>query len=121
MKREITHNGPILCSVNFYRKRNGAWPAWTLTDTTLFGNLSSVIVSDGFVVKPSMDKDDYTKQFSGGHALTIYGFGTAADGTPYWDCQNSWGTAWGQRGSIKIQRGVDAWNIESACISARVG
>ena len=121
MKREITHNGPILCSVNFYRKRNGAWPAWTLTDTTLFGNLSSVIVSDGFVVKPSMDKDDYTKQFYGGHALTIYGFGTAADGTPYWDCQNSWGTAWGQRGSIKIQRGVDAWNIESACISARVG
>ncbi|MCH9718098.1 MAG: hypothetical protein K0U52_13595 [Gammaproteobacteria bacterium] len=113
MKREISHNGPIMCTVNFYTKSSGHRAIWTLA-----GKSSSVYVSPGFVAKPSMDGNEYTKDFKeGGHNLIIFGYGHAGDGTPYWDVQNSWGSNWGVSGRCKIQRGVDAWNIESFCVA----
>jgi len=40
----------------------------------------------------------------GGHAIKILGWGTE-NGTPYWLCANSWGTAWGDSGFFKIKQG----------------
>eukprot|EP01116_Phalansterium_solitarium_P008555 TRINITY_DN22482_c0_g1_i1.p1 TRINITY_DN22482_c0_g1~~TRINITY_DN22482_c0_g1_i1.p1 ORF type:complete len:326 (-),score=86.12 TRINITY_DN22482_c0_g1_i1:238-1215(-) len=48
----------------------------------------------------------------GGHVIKIIGFGTTADGTKYWQCQNSWTTYWGDGGYFQILRGSDECGIE---------
>ena len=120
MMKEITEFGPILCGINFYTKANGANAGWTLTDSSsLWGNYADLITK-GYVVRPSIDGDEYRKTFdSGGHALVVYGFGEH-QGVKYWNVRNSWGKSWGSNGNARIERGVDAWNIESLCASAKV-
>ena len=46
-----------------------------------------------------------TCQGSAGHAVTIVGWGTE-QGIPYWLIKNSWGTGWGDKGFIKVKRGM---------------
>lgn len=40
--------------------------------------------------------------------MAIVGYGTTADGTKYWTVKNSWGSEWGEKGYIRMQRDVDA-------------
>ncbi|KAL9254969.1 Senescence-specific cysteine protease SAG39-like protein [Drosera capensis] len=40
------------------------------------------------------------------HAVTVVGYGQASDGTPYWLIKNSWGTTWGEKGYMKLQRNI---------------
>jgi len=53
------------------------------------------------------------------HIITVSGWGveTYSNGTsvPYWIVRNSFGTWWGEWGWFRIQRGVNALGIESAC------
>ncbi|KAH7818263.1 putative cathepsin B2 cysteine protease [Monocercomonoides exilis] len=48
----------------------------------------------------------------GGHAVLCLGWGVE-NGTPYWLCQNSWGSSWGDEGLFKILRGDNHCGIES--------
>ncbi|GAB2249291.1 hypothetical protein Droror1_Dr00012653 [Drosera rotundifolia] len=61
--------------------------------------------------------DDGFRYYSGGvftgpcgtatdHVVTVVGYDTASDGTPYWLIKNSWGTSWGENGYIRLQRDV---------------
>eukprot|EP00094_Tigriopus_californicus_P014527 TCALIF_14164-PA protein Name:"Similar to CP1 Cathepsin B-like CP1 (Giardia intestinalis)" AED:0.16 eAED:0.19 QI:0/-1/0/1/-1/1/1/0/434 len=119
--REIAENGPVLAGVNFYFKADGSGPAWTLSESSsLWGSYVS-LATPGFVARPAMDGAEYTKAFeAGGHALVLYGYGETASGVKFWRARNSWGPQWGVGGDIKIERGVDAWNIESLAATAKV-
>ncbi|KAL5226921.1 hypothetical protein ABZP36_015186 [Zizania latifolia] len=39
------------------------------------------------------------------HAVTVVGYGAAADGGEYWLVKNQWGTWWGERGYMRVARG----------------
>jgi len=55
----------------------------------------------------------------GGHAIKMIGWGVD-NGTPYWICQNSWNTYWGEQGTFRILRGKDECGIESSVVAGDV-
>jgi len=52
----------------------------------------------------------------GGHCIKISGWGVL-NGVPYWLCNNSWTTFWGDNGYFKIERGVDMCGIEDSLVA----
>lgn len=120
MIKEIEMYGPILCGINYYEKANKAGAAWTLSDDGYLGNYAG-LTTPGYISRPDMDGKEYTKSFDkgGGHALVVYGYGEL-NGVKYWNVRNSWGPQWGVNGTSKVERGIDAWNIEQFCASAKV-
>jgi len=44
------------------------------------------------------------------HAVVVVGYGTE-NGVDYWLVKNSWGTGWGDKGFIKVKRGVSMCGI----------
>lgn len=42
------------------------------------------------------------------HGVAIVGYGTTVDGTKYWTVRNSWGPEWGEKGYIRMHRGISA-------------
>lgn len=49
---------------------------------------------------------------TGRHTMSLVGWGTEG-GVPYWLCQNSYGSGWGQDGYVRVLRGANVGGIES--------
>ena len=104
MQAEILARGPIVCSMMTDDDANprGAWHCYEggvyRTDAT-FQSTNHVISLLGWGEEPSAD---------GGESV------------PYWIGRHSGGTIFGEEGFFRIERGVNALNIESHCGYATV-
>ncbi|XP_071733936.1 vignain-like [Rutidosis leptorrhynchoides] len=47
------------------------------------------------------------------HGVAVVGYGTTLDGTKYWIVKNSWGPEWGEKGYIRMERGIS--NKQGLC------
>jgi hypothetical protein len=56
----------------------------------------------------------------GGHAMAVVGYGTERN-QDYWLIKNSWGTAWGEKGYMKLRRGVKACDIGTSIAAIACG
>merc|ERR1719507_541303 len=79
------------------------------------------LVAEHGVVQTTVGANSQFGQYAGGvfagctgsstnHAVVVVGYGTE-DGVDYWLVKNSWGRGWGDRGYIKMQRGVGMCGI----------
>ena len=50
-------------------------------------------------------------QVAGYHALRVVGWGEEA-GQRYWRLANSWGSAWGEEGHVRVRRGKDECQVQ---------
>merc|ERR1711920_810164 len=67
--------------------------------------------SDLFTYKSGVYK--FTKGLDcGGHAVNLFGWGVE-NGVKYWLVQNEWNAGWGDKGYVRIARGVNEIGIES--------
>lgn len=87
MKNEIYSRGPIACSVYAH--------------SSPFEDYKEGIIQDSGIY-------NYTT-----HVVVITGWGKTANGMEYWSGRNSYGTTWGEGGWFKLQRGVNALDIEA--------
>jgi len=56
--------------------------------------------------------------YLGGHCIKILGWGVDTEsGLPYWLCNNSWTTYWGDDGQFMILRGEDECGIEDSVVA----
>jgi len=54
------------------------------------------------------------------HCVQITGYGTSADGTPYWNIRNSWGRSWGESGYLQVERNKDLCGVAEEVTIAKV-
>jgi len=120
--RELVENGPVGAYLTYYAKSDGTPSAWALASPSLSGRMYTKTVTAGYVARPYMDGNEYRDKPGGpgtiGHGVIIYGFGTTSSGVKYWRVRNSWGRFWGLRGNVRIERGVNAWGIETISVIA---
>jgi len=84
--QEIYSHGPVQCGVDVY---------------------------EDFLSYKSGVYKHTTGEYLGGHAMKILGWGVEK-GEQYWLVANSWNPDWGNKGYIKILKGVDEIGIESS-------
>mmetsp|Transcript_92051 Transcript_92051/g.168722 ORF Transcript_92051/g.168722 Transcript_92051/m.168722 type:complete len:748 (+) Transcript_92051:73-2316(+) len=78
----------------------------------------------GLWVPPELSADDIGRDgdfLAPTHSALLVGFGEDPSSGPYWIIQNAWGTAWGEKGSFRINREVARGRgMESLVVASEV-
>jgi cathepsin X len=90
---QALQEGPITCAIN----------------ANPIGNYKGGIIN----TNPTTNLNDLD------HEISIVGYGTE-NGVDYWLVRNSWGTAWGEQGFFRVERGHNYLGIELDCSAARI-
>ncbi len=77
------------------------------------GVVSFLVMNDLFAYAGGVYSPSAAAIAVGSHAVSLVGWGVD-QGLPYWLCQNSWGSGWGEGGFLRILRGADIGRIESS-------
>jgi len=97
-----------------------------------YNDMMSAVAKQPVSVAIEADKDVFRHYSSGvvdgacgqkpNHAVLVVGYGTDPDHGDYWKIKNSWGTAWGEKGFVRIKRGAgsisNAWRGECAILNS---
>ncbi len=89
MMNEIYNRGPIACSVYAHGKSFEEYTGGIIQDSTQYNETTHVVT------------------------ITGWGGGGGSGGMEYWIGRNSFGSVWGEGGWFKLQRGVNALDIEA--------
>lgn len=93
---ELMKNGPFVVSLTpdygFLSYSSGIYDSNTQNWKTLG------------IIKPEWQKVD--------HSVLLIGWGVE-NGIEYWKIMNSWGSHWGEKGTMRIKKGKNLINIES--------
>ena len=54
------------------------------------------------------------------HAVVVVGYGTES-GTDFWLIKNSWGSGWGEKGYVRVKRGVKMCGIGNEIVHVKCG
>lgn len=85
---EVFQRGPIACYMYAHSDSFEDYTGGVITDDTAYPGIT--------------------------HVVSLVGWGTDADtGLDYWAVRNSFGTFWGEQGFYRVQRGINAFNMES--------
>lgn len=87
MRNEIFNRGPLTCSM-------------AVPEVFDYGYHQGIFRDD----TNSTDVD---------HDVEVVGWGETDEGLKYWVLRNSWGTYWGELGFFRLERGVNALQIEA--------
>ncbi|CAL6041303.1 Dipeptidyl-peptidase_I [Hexamita inflata] len=87
--------------------------------TTAFAGAKPVIPNFAELTPQQIiDRDGrhyYIKKTTSNHLVLLTGWGSDDEGD-YWEIMNSWGDGWCDNGFIRVQRGTNSYNVESAPI-----
>lgn len=70
----------------------------------------------GGILKPTKSSCNPAKL---NHGVTLVGYGVE-EGVKYWIVKNSWGTGWGEKGYIRLERGTGACGINTNVSTAKL-
>ena len=85
---EVYANGPVACYMYAHSDSFEDYAGGVITDATAYPGIT--------------------------HVTVLVGWGTDPDtGLDYWALRNSFGTFWGEQGFHRLQRGINAFNMES--------
>ncbi|XP_038218967.1 ervatamin-B-like [Zerene cesonia] len=86
-----------------------------------YGPLSIALhVTEEFrYVKSSKVFTPHYDNSTGGHAVLLVGYGTEND-EDYWIIKNSWSSRWGDRGYVRLRRGIGAYDIGHYVVMADI-
>jgi hypothetical protein len=106
---EIYTNGPIAC---YMYAHSASFEEYTgvsrINNSCEDEYLLTLCFVPGGIITDATQYDGIT------HVVALVGWGTEAEtGLDYWAVRNSFGTYWGEQGFYRVQRGINAFNMET--------